>query len=385
MIRKKLAILGATGSIGMQALEVIENFPEDVEVVLLTGYSRGDLLLEKCRFFSVKYASLANSNAFIRYQKDFKEAEIQLIEWQEVENLISSAEIDTILNALVGAAGLAATVKAVDSGKKLLLANKESLVIGGEYLSKNYENWRDNVIPVDSEHSALFQCLKGENKASVRQLVITGSGGPFRSFSKKKLQNVTPEDALKHPTWKMGKKITIDSATLMNKGLEVIEAHHLFDIPFDNIKVVIHPQSIIHGMAIFSDDTIKAVLSNPDMKLPIEYALFYPERRSSVIEPLILEKLTLSFEEPDIGKFKCLKLAVQAGKKGGIYPAVMNAANEEAVHAFLSHGIRFLDIPEIIEKVIQSISWTTVESLEDIYEFDKEARSKAREFINKIL
>lgn len=384
MTRKKLAILGATGSIGLQALEVIENFPEEVEITLLTGYSRGDLLLEKCQVISSKYASLANSEAFHKYRNDFQEAGIQPIDWKEVEGLISSEEVDVILNALVGAAGLAATVKAVKHRKKLLLANKESLVIGGEYLCRNFENWRENVIPVDSEHSALFQCLEGENEAFVRRLIITGSGGPFRNFSMEKLRKVTPDDALKHPTWKMGKKITIDSATLMNKGLEVIEAHYLFKIPFDSINVIIHPQSIIHGMVIFTDDTIKAVLSNPDMKLPIEYALFYPERKTSVIKPLIFEGLTLDFEDGDIEKFKCLKLALNAGRKGGIFPAVMNAANEVAVNAFLSHEIGFLDIPETIEQVIQSFSWSPVESLQEIFEFDKEARSKAREYISKI-
>lgn len=383
-MKKRLAILGATGSIGLQALEVIENFSSEIKIVLLTGYSKGELLLEKCRQFFSEYASLASTDAYLRYREDFKEAGIELVEWKEVESLISSEKVDAVLNALVGAAGLKATIATIKSKKKLLLANKESLVVGGEYLTENLSDWREYVIPVDSEHSAIFQCIEGENKAFVEQIIITGSGGPFRNLSLEELKEVTPEEALKHPTWKMGKKITIDSATLMNKGLEVIEAHHLFDISYENIKVVIHPQSIIHGMVVFSDDTVKAVLSNPDMKLPIEYALFYPQRKTSVIKPLMFENLSLTFENPDIKRFRCLSLALEAGKKGGIYPAVMNASNEVSVNAFLEGKIKFLDIPRVIEETVQCFAWSPADSMEVILEFDKQARSKAQEFISKI-
>lgn len=373
---RKIAILGATGSIGTQALEVISNYPDDFEITLLTSFKNVTKLLEYADRFSARHISTPHSESFEKIKGDPR-----AISWKEAESLISEGDTEIVLNALVGAAGLKLTVITLLAGKKLLLANKESLVIGGDFINRTFSNWRELLIPVDSEHSAVFQCLTGEKHEKVSHLILTGSGGPFRGKKKDELENVTPEQALKHPTWQMGPKITIDSATLMNKGLEVIEAHYLFDMPYDRIKVVIHPQSIVHGMVVFSDGTVKAVMSNPDMKLPIEYALFYPDRRDLLIDPLDVSNLTLEFEPPDTDNFPCLNLAYEAGRKGGIFPAVLNAANEVAVAAFLRNQIKFTRIPVIIEETLSSFSWKAVETISDIVEADRRAREIARSLI----
>lgn len=373
---RKIAILGATGSIGTQALGVISCYADEFDITLLTSFKNTERLVELADRFGARHISTPHSESFAAIKDDPR-----AISWKEVESLISEGDTEFVLNALVGAAGLKFTVITLLARKKLLLANKESLVIGGEFINRAFSHWRDHLIPIDSEHSALYQCLLGEKKEKVFHLTITGSGGPFRGMTQAELENVTPEQALKHPTWQMGPKITIDSATLMNKGLEVIEAHYLFDMPYERIRVVIHPQSIVHGMAVFSDGTVKAVMSRPDMKLPIEYALFYPDRRDLIIDPLDFSDLTLTFEAPDTKNFPCLNLAYEAGRKGGIFPAVLNAANEVAVAAFLKKQVRFTRIPGIIEETLAAFSWQAVESISDIVEADRQARETARSLI----
>lgn len=381
---KRIALLGSTGSIGIQALEVINDFPEVYKVELLTGYTNVELLHKQCRQFNPRYASLADLKLATEAKRHFEDINVRLIDWSEIEDLIMSEEIDVVFNSLVGAAGITGTVGALKAKKRLLLANKESLVIGGEFLEKEFPDWRQYVFSVDSEHSAIFQCLLSETPSDVSQLILTASGGPFKNLSPEELKGVTPEDALKHPTWRMGKKITVDSATLMNKGLEVIEAHHLFKMPYERIKVIIHPQSIVHGMVLFRDCTIKAILSNPDMKLPIEYALFYPNRKECIIQPLSLDGLSLTFESPAVEKFPCLRIAVESGKRGGNYPVLMNAANEVAVTGYLSRRIKFTDIPVLIEKVLDAHAWASVNSLDEIKAADASGRRTANEFIKNL-
>lgn len=380
MSRRKLAIFGATGSIGTQALDVIRNYRSEFDIVLLTANKNVALLKELAGEFEPKYVSTPDPEAAAMLKAD-PQTGPHFIDFKQATELLRTDEADLVLNALVGAAGLKITLAALIAGKKLLLANKESLVVGGEFINRAFSDWRNYIIPVDSEHSAIFQALLGESTDTVKQVILTASGGPFRSFSVEELEQVTPEQALEHPTWKMGKKITVDSATLMNKGLEVIEAHYLFGISYDRIKVVIHPQSIVHGMVLFSDGTIKAVLSKPDMKLPIEYALFHPKRRDQLIEPLEYTNMTLTFEKPDMKRFPALSLAYEAGRKGGSMPAVLNAANEVAVNAFLKGKIKFTDIPKIIEKTMESAGWKSIETLRDIVDADLSARRKALEFV----
>ena len=380
---KRLALYGSTGSIGVQALEVLAQFGDRYEIVLLAGYVNGDLLLEQARSIRPRYACLFSPEARAKYEGAFRDLQIPLIGREEAEELAASPDVDVVLNALVGAAGLPVTVNALRAQKRLLLANKESLVIAGEYLSTAFPAWREVTLPVDSEHSALFQCLLGENRQSVERIVVTASGGPFRDYTAEQLASVTPEEALAHPTWRMGKKITIDSATLMNKGLEVIEAHHLFAFPYERIQVVIHPTSIVHAMVVFRDGTVKAVMSKPDMKLPIQYALFYPAREEMVIEPLALHALTLEFSSPDMKRFPCLALAIEAGSKGGTFPIVLNAANEIAVAAFLAGVIGFSDIAAVVAEALSLTSWQPVQSLEDIYAADEGARVLARRIVEQ--
>lgn len=381
MKRKKIAILGATGSIGSQSLEVIRSYPEHFEPVVLTANKNIEKLKKYAYQFEPLYISAADSKKNELLASKFKHGKTKVIPFNHIYQLIEEKRMDMVLNALVGSAGLKATLYSINSRIKLLLANKESLVVGGELIEKAFPGWQKFVVPVDSEHSALFQCLLGENKNSVDKIIITGSGGPFRNYSEKQLKKVTVEDALNHPTWQMGSKITIDSATLMNKGLEVIEAHYLFSAPYNTIKVVIHPQSIVHGMVVFSDGTIKAALSNPDMKLPIEYALFHPMRKDLLINPLSFDDLNLTFERPQIDKFPALNLALEAGKRGGIFPSVLNAANEVAVSSFLKKLISFNFIPEVISQTLKNIPWAPAYEISDIIKADSEARKIAKKFV----
>jgi len=381
---KKLAILGSTGSIGTQALEVVEecrggvsppaNSYENLQVVSISGNRNVKLLEQQIRKFRPKLACVADEKSANALKTAVADTSTKVVAGKN--GLIEAAtlpEIDMVLSAIVGFAGLEPTVAAIQAKKHIALANKETLVAAGEIvMSLAHEN-SVNIIPVDSEHSAIFQCL--HEGANIEKLLLTASGGPFFGRSRAELENVTVEDALKHPSWTMGAKITIDSATLMNKGLEVLEAAALFAVDIDDIEVVVHRESIIHSMAQFTDGVILAQMLVPSMKLPIQYAFFYPNRTPSTVERVDFKTLkSLSFAQADEETFRCLALAKQAGKLGGAAPVVLNAANEIAVERFLNREIPFLHIPEIIEETIHKHSNTKVCSLDDIIKLDEEVR-----------
>lgn len=352
---KNLVILGSTGSIGQQTLEVVERYSDLFHVVGLSTRANTALLKEQAKKVKPLAVAVADTNAAVRLSLEISDITAQLYGGPEgLTNLCRLPEADTIVNALVGSVGLKPTLTTLEEGKNLLLSNKESLVVGGEIVTRLAEEKGVTIIPIDSEHSAIFQCLRGEKPSQVKKIIITGSGGPFRGRKRKDLKNVTVDEALAHPRWKMGKKITIDSATLMNKGLEVIEAHCLFGLNYDSIEVVIHPQSIVHSLVEFKDGSVLAQLGPTDMRLPIHYALTFPERVPSPVTPVDLVKLRqLDFEQPDLETFPCLTYSYEAGKAGKTYPAVLNAANEEAVEAFLAERIGFLNISEIVYKVLE--------------------------------
>jgi 1-deoxy-D-xylulose-5-phosphate reductoisomerase len=344
---KRLAVLGSTGSIGRQTLDIVRAMPERFKVVGLAAGKNTDLLALQAREFRPEFVGCSQA---INQGNDKFPPGINLI---SLEDMARHPDVDMVVIATSGTAGLRATLAAVNAGKRIALANKESLVVAGEIITAAATKSDARILPVDSEHSAIWQCLNGE-KQGVRRIILTASGGPFRDYSKAQMREVTAGQALKHPSWKMGKKVTIDSATLMNKGLEVIEAHWLFDMPFDSITVLLHPQSIIHSMVEFIDGSVKAQMSYPDMRLPIQYALCYPDRVANPELPVLdfssLERLT--FEQPDSVRFPCLRLAIEAGRSGGTYPAVLCAADEAAVELFLSGRIRFTDIARLVERVL---------------------------------
>jgi 1-deoxy-D-xylulose-5-phosphate reductoisomerase len=378
---KKVLILGSTGSIGVNTLNVIRNFPDRFQVAALTVNTRIDLLEPQIYEFKPPIVVVKNEKSADELRKKLT---IKCEILSGLDGLISIAanlEYDILLGAMVGFAGLAPTLEATKRGKRIALANKETLVVGGEIVSELSKKHNSEIIPVDSEHSAIYQCLVGENFKSINKIILTASGGPFLHLNKKDLDKVTVKDALSHPTWKMGNKITIDSASMMNKGLEVIEAHWLFDLAKDKIEVVIHPQSIIHSMVEFVDGSIKAQMGIPDMKLPIQYALSYPERLESCFERTNLPKIkNLSFYEPDLEKFECLKLAYQALESAGTAPCVLNAANEVAVDRFLNGNIKFSYIPSLINKTLEKIENHKSPDLGTIFECDRLAREYAVKF-----
>jgi 1-deoxy-D-xylulose-5-phosphate reductoisomerase len=364
---KKVAVLGSTGSIGQQALDVIRALPDELEVVALTGNKNLKLLEKQIREFQPKmFCSSVKPD--VNYGGEFL----------SVEEIASHPEVDFVIVATGGKVGLSPTLAALQAGKTVALANKEVLVMAGEIIVHEARLHHAQILPIDSEHSAIWQCLQGE-ESKPQRLFLTASGGPFYHYSQSQLAKVTPEQALRHPVWKMGRKITIDSATLMNKGLEVIEAHWLFSFPFDSIEILIHPQSIIHSMVEFTDGSLKAQLSWPDMRLPIQYALSYPRRWSNPELPrLEWNKInSLNFELADYDRFPCLKLAVDAGKSGGTYPAVLCAADEVAVELFLSHRISFTDIAKIVQKTLEQHQNISQPSLEEILAADNWARECA--------
>lgn len=373
MKRLRVAILGCTGSIGRQALDVAARFPDRVEIVALTAHSSVTALTEAARRFGVSRLALGNADIA-------KAASRELglrIEGgaAAIETIAGEGSADVVLNALVGAAGLRASVAALASGARLALANKESLVVGGDLLTGL---GLDRIIPVDSEHSAIFQCLIGEPASAVARIWLTASGGPFRGANRDDLRAVTVEQALAHPRWTMGPKITIDSATLMNKGLEVIEAHHLFEVAYDDIDVVIHPQSVVHSMVEFADGSVKAHLGATDMRVPIQYSFSHPDRWDAPVPPVDFRSLgNLDFDEPDTETFPALALAFAAGREGGTMPAVLNAANEVAVAAFLAGETTFNAIPRIVEQVMAAHVSGHAESLEAVETADQWARREA--------
>jgi 1-deoxy-D-xylulose-5-phosphate reductoisomerase len=381
---RRLVLLGSTGSIGTQALDVVERSP-DLEVVALAASTSFERLLAQAEQHGVERVALADEASAARASEVWTGGEV-LGGNEGLVELITGSDCDLVLNALVGSAGLGPSVAALGEGIDLALANKESLVVGGELVMALAEATGAQVIPVDSEHSALFQLVNAEGRpGTVDRLVLTASGGPFRGRSPAELQGVTREEALAHPTWDMGGKITIDSATLMNKGLEVIEAMHLFGVPLERIEVVVHPQSIVHSLIQLNDGASLAHLGYPDMRVPISYALHYPERADVPVEPLDLAALgRLTFEAPDEEAFPCLRLAREAARAGGTAPCAMNAANEVAVQAFLDGEMPFTGIPEVIERTLEAHEPAPIHHFNVLYGADAEAREIAREFVSGV-
>jgi 1-deoxy-D-xylulose-5-phosphate reductoisomerase len=373
---RSVAILGATGSVGTQALEIVRDSP-DLRLVALSADSSSGPLLAAAREHGVELVALTDAGAAEAVRGD---APGHLFEGRAgLVEMVRAAGVDVVLNAVVGAAGLEATMAALESGSDLALANKESLVAGGELVTGEARRSGRRLLPVDSEHSALLQCLAAGPAESLDSLVLTASGGPFRGWSREMLADVTAEQALAHPTWSMGAKITVDSATLMNKGLELIEAHHLFGVPYQRIEVVVHPQSIVHGMARYRDGALIAHLGLPDMRVPISYALTHPHRAATPAPRLdVSQPFSLDFEPPDTAAFRCLALARQAGESGGTAPCVLNAANEVAVAAFLSGGCSFLQIADTVEAVLDRMALEPLESVPQVLAADARARDLAR-------
>jgi len=376
--QKRIAILGATGSIGTQALEVISANRSLYNVYGLTAHTNWKKLASLANEFKPEWLILSDETNRNLFEGALKYEPVQIDYGHEaLQEMAKDSSSDLILNALVGFAGFSSTYEALRAGNKVALANKESLVVGGELLKK-IPGFRDLLIPVDSEHSAMWQCLVGEEIDAVEKIVITASGGPFREYSKDKMRSITVEDALNHPNWEMGNKITIDSSTMMNKGLEIIEAHWLFGIDIDFIEPVIHPQSIIHSIIEFKDGSSKAQLGPPDMKVPIVYALSHPDRHPLDVPRLnYKEHMSLTFEPVDYDKFPCVQIAIDAVKEGGIKPAVMNAANEVAVERFLNKEIRYIEIPKLIEKAINNFIQTKITSPDLLFDVDRETRKFA--------
>jgi 1-deoxy-D-xylulose-5-phosphate reductoisomerase len=376
---KRLLILGSTGSIGTQALDVVARAGDMFELVGLSAAADHEALVKQARRHGVSRIALADRNAAARAAEAWTGGEV-LGGSEGLVQLVAESGADLVLNAIVGSAGLGPTIVALTEGMDVALANKESLVVGGELVTALAEATGAQLVPIDSEHTALHHLLTGEPPGVVDKLIITASGGPFRG--RRDLEHVTVEDALKHPTWTMGGKITIDSATLMNKGLELMEAHHLFGTPYDKIDVVVHPQSIVHALVQLCDGSTKAHLGYPDMRVAIGYALHHPERADLPIPALDLVALgKLEFEAPDVGAFPCLRLAREAAVAGGTAPCALNAANEVAVHAFLNGRLSFLGIPAVIEGVLDELGSQRVHSFETLYVIDSEARQLAGELI----
>jgi len=385
-----LTILGSTGSIGTSTLDVVARHPQKYKVLALTAYRQDELLFDQCQRFKPSYAVMLDEAAAARLSSRIKAARLDvavLCGEQYLEQVASLPEVDAVMAAIVGAAGLRPSLAAAYAGKKILLANKEALVMAGRIFMDAVRKNGATLLPIDSEHNAVFQALPrdyaGDMAASgVSKILLTASGGPFRDIPVSALQQVTPEQACAHPNWVMGRKISVDSASMMNKGLEVIEAHWLFNAPADDIQVVVHPQSVIHSMVQYVDGSVLAQLGNPDMRTPIAYGLAYPERIDAGVAPLDLFKVAkLDFVKPDFERFPCLSLAYQALRAGGTAPAVLNAANEVAVDAFLNNKIAFLDIPRLIGDVLNAHSSQAVNVLEDVLLADKQARESAQKWI----
>lgn len=373
---KRIAILGSTGSIGRQTLDIVRSLPDYFSVVALATGGNINLLTEQVAEFQPEYISYAHAGDNIT-SGSFKRIGCEFVPMEEMAAL---PEVDTVVIAVSGAAGLVSALKAAKAGKNIALANKESLVAAGSIITSLARKSFAKILPIDSEHSAIWQCLAGE-KTPPRRIILTASGGPFRSYPAEKMKDITAEQALAHPSWRMGKKVTVDSATLMNKGLEVIEARWLFKIPVEDVNVVVHPQSIVHSMVEFIDGSVKAQLGVPDMRLPIQFALTYPDRVENTELPKInwTEFPNLLFEQPDLVKFPCLRLAIEAGKNGGTYPAVLCGADEVAVELFLSGRIGFTDIPRMVEKALDEHVNNSHPDVEDIVAADKWARELVRD------
>jgi len=389
---QSLTILGSTGSIGSSTLDVVARHPDRFKIVALTANSQVDLLFTQCRQFNPRYAVLLDEPAAAQLRQRILDAGLNtevLSGVAALEQVVVLPEVDTVMAAIVGAAGLRPTLAAAHAGKKILLANKETLVLAGNVFMDAVHAGGAVLLPIDSEHNAIFQALPrgydGDSaRHGVRRILLTASGGPFRDTPLKELQNVTPEQACAHPNWVMGRKISVDSASMMNKGLEVIEAHWLFNASAEDIQVVVHPQSVIHSLVEYVDGSVIAQLGNPDMRTPIAYGLAYPERIDAGVAPLDLFKVaTMNFSAPDFERFPCLGLAYQALRAAGTAPAILNAANEVAVAAFLGNLISFLSIPHVIQSVLEALPVSSVVSLDDVLVADAEARRFAQKWIKE--
>ncbi len=386
MSKRKLAILGSTGSIGTQTLEVVEQYPDHFSITVLSAGRNADLLIQQALKFKPAAVVVCEKAAFEKVRDTLQGKGIEVLFGEDaLVETVQRDDIDIVLTAVVGAVGLRPTVAAIESGKDIALANKETLVVAGELITGLVEKHQVKLLPVDSEHSAIFQCLAGEEANPIEKIILTASGGPFRGKSIEDLKSVTKAQALKHPNWNMGAKITIDSASLMNKGLEVIEAKWLFGLEYDQIDVIIHPQSIIHSLVQFEDGSLKAQMGLPDMKLPIQYALTYPKRFENNFKRFnFLDYPNLTFEQPDMEVFRNLKLAFQALEAGGNAACVLNGANEIVVEAFLNDRVGFLQMSEIIEETLCQVKSQKTLSLEDYLQFDLESRTVARSLIERI-
>lgn len=382
-MRKKIAIFGSTGSIGSQALQVIEMHPEELELQVIIANNNVDLLIRQAQKYHPRYVVIGNEKKYDQLASALNQLPINLYAGKDsINQIVGHEAIDMVLTAVVGFSGLIPTVRALEAGKDIALANKETLVVAGEYITWLAEQKKAKIIPVDSEHSAIYQCLVGESIDWIEKIYLTASGGPFRERTIESLQKVTIKEALKHPNWTMGEKITIDSASMMNKGLEAIEAKWLFDLEPEQIDVIVHPQSVIHSIVQFVDGSMKAQMGVPDMKIPIQYALGYPDRLKSTIQRFnFLDYPDLTFEKADTKKFRNLALSFEAMRTGGNMPCVLNAANEVAVEAFLEGEIRFLDMPDVIEKTLQKSSFIEKPGLEDYENTDFESRRLAKSFL----
>ncbi len=381
--KKQIAILGSTGSIGTQALEVIERNPDLYEAYLLTACNRVEALIAQARRFRPEAVVIANEAHYLRLRDALEDLPVKVYAGEEALcQVVESQPIDLVLTAMVGYSGLKPTIHAIRAGKPIALANKETLVVAGELINELTQQYRVPVLPVDSEHSAVFQCLVGEAGTVVEKVILTASGGPFRNCTREELRTVTRQQALRHPKWNMGDKITIDSATFMNKGFEVIEAKWLFGLLPDQIEVVVHPQAMIHSMVQFEDGSLKAQLGMPDMRMPIQYAFSYPDRVAAAYDRIDFTQCTsLTFEQPDTTRFRNLALAYEAMKRGGNVPCVLNAANEVVVDAFLKDRIGFLAMSDVVEKTMERVDYIRTPRYEDYVATDEVARRIAEEWV----
>ncbi|MBR0314355.1 MAG: 1-deoxy-D-xylulose-5-phosphate reductoisomerase [Bacteroidales bacterium] len=383
--KRKIAILGSTGSIGTQALDVISHHPDLFQVEMLSAGSNAELLIAQARKFNPNAVVICNKDKYKEVKDALEPLDIKVFAGVEsAGDLAGGNNVDIVLASMVGFSGLAPTISAMKKGKVIALANKETLVAAGSIISRLSRECGSPLIPVDSEHSAIFQSLQGE-RAQIEKLLLTASGGPFFNLPAEKFNDITVEQALNHPNWKMGSKVTIDSASMMNKGLEIMEAAWLFNIPVEKIEVVVHPQSIIHSMVQFTDGSIKAQLGYPDMRVPIQYALSYPNRIGLDTKRISFPELKqLTFFSPDLEKFPCLRIAYDSFKKGGNIPCAMNAANEVAVASFLRGEIKFTQIPLVIEKTLEKCNFVASPSVEDIFSTDRQSKERAQEVLTQI-
>lgn len=380
---KRIAILGSTGSIGTQALDVISQHPDLFEARILTAGTNANLLIEQARRFNPDAVVIADESRYDEVRHELEDFPIKVFAGSEaIAQVVTSSEIDIVLTAMVGFAGLRPTIAAIEAGKTIALANKETLVVAGQLIRQLCLEHKVSILPVDSEHAAIFQCLNGEERNPIRRILLTASGGPFRQYSKEQLENVFLAQALAHPNWKMGAKITIDSATMMNKGFEMIEAHWLYGVAPEQIQIVVHPESVIHSAVEFEDGSVMAQLATPDMRLPIQYAFSYPQRLPLDAPPLDLFALrTMTFEAPDFNRFPCLRLAYEAIGRGGSAPCVLNAAGEVTNLAFREGCIPFIRIPELIERALKEMPFLPQPALEDLFLVDRQARELTLSYI----